>query len=83
MVDSLNHRDIVYVVTPTTATASIDEELFLPLASCLAYRAAPEMGVTDLAQLAYLKAKCDAAEMEMKKIKSAAYTRKILEGQYY
>ena len=42
--DSLNHRDIVYVVTPTTATASIDEELFLPLATCLAYRAAPEMG---------------------------------------
>ncbi len=81
--DSLNHRDIVYAVTPTTATASLDEELFLPIAACLAYRAAPEMGVTDINQLSYLKAKCDMAEMEMKKIKAAAYTRQIAEGQYY
>lgn len=83
LVDSLNHRDIVYLVTPTTATASIDEELFLPLATCLAYRAAPEMGVTDLNELSYLKAKCDMAEAEMTKIKASAYTGQIAEGQYY
>lgn len=81
--DSLNHRDIVYAVTPTTVTASIDEELFLPIATCLAYRAAPEMGITDVNQLSYLKAKCDAAELEIKKIKSAAYTRQIAQSDYF
>lgn len=81
--DSLNHRDIVYAVTPTTATASLDEELFLPIASCLAYRAAPEMGITDVNQLSYLKVKSDVAEMEMKKIKAAAYTGQIAQGEYF
>lgn len=77
--DSLNHRDVVYPTSPD----SIDEELFLPIASCLAYRAAPEMGVTDPNQLVYLKAKCDAAEHEMKKISSKRYSAMTIPGTYY
>ena len=83
MFASLNDRDIVYVANTASTTAGIiDEELFQPLAQCLAYMAGPEMGV-DEPTLERLAAQKERAELDIKKIKSLPYTRQIAEGEYF
>jgi hypothetical protein len=62
--EQLHRKNIVYIVPPSTATATIPESAFLPIAHCLAYQAAVEMGKND--RVADLFVKCGKAEDDLR-----------------
>ena len=79
LVDSLTNRDVAFIPD----IDDLDEDLFRPVAQCLAYAAAPEMSIVDPNALQVLGANKMAAEMEMKTIKALRYTRQIAESDYF
>jgi hypothetical protein len=72
MLFSLSERNIVYVPN----MEAIPEEWFLPLASCLAWIAAPEFGAASDPALASIATQ---AEQQLKKMQANPPTYAVLE----
>lgn len=79
MVESMQDRNVLDAVFDVS---SIDERLFQPLAKCLAYAAAPELGVQ---QDVYnrLIAEKGAAEQDLVKMQAERPTWRALKVDYF
>lgn len=79
MVESLQDRGVLDDVFDV---ANIDERMFLPLAHCLAYYSAPEMG-TDENLYPRLAGQCQKAEQDLRVMQASAPTYKPLKVDYF
>jgi hypothetical protein len=83
LVESLDRRDVYHInsVSTDVTDATIGEDEFLPLVYCMAYAAAPEMGVQDANVLTMLAGKCEKAERDLNEMKLhdnlSRHTRKM------
>lgn len=76
LIDELEGREIAYVPDLDV----IEDHLFLPLAHCLAWTAAPEFSQYDDQALAALK---ERAEKDMREMRAAAPTYQPLRVEYF
>jgi hypothetical protein len=79
LVVSLRERQIVDILD----IENLEDELFQPVAQCLAYAAFPEMGITDKDTIARLAAQKEQAEHDIQIIVAGVYTGKTLQVCYY